>query len=102
MDEQKYQKYKLALLLDWLERKRTLDERNVAIPGSANLYSTRYVEGSPDLICKAVDCGFTTKHITAAVDHLIEHFPTWFIDGGIESNGRRGGKTRRTKESISE
>lgn len=83
MSETDYQKYKLAILLDWLKRRRLYEEKKIPIPGAANLYHLDIKELESDLVCTGPDCTFTTKDVCEAVNHLVTHYPDWFYTKNI-------------------
>jgi hypothetical protein len=82
MDESSYQKYKLAMLLDWMIVKDVFElvrERIIPI----NQEYVKKVYYPDELICKSIDCMFSTECIESAIDHLTEHFPEYFTDTGV-------------------
>lgn len=89
MDEPSYQKYKHTMMLDWLIRERVFETVNKQ--NSRGDWITHSKENEPNYICKsALDCEFTTTEIECAMDHLVKHFPEYFMDQNLKEQASKG------------
>lgn len=75
MDEAAYQKFKYAMLLNWIDFQQVYEP--VYVQGSGASWIDKK-ELPPNLLCKADGCRFTTKVMDAAIDHMEVHYPEWF------------------------
>lgn len=79
MDEVEYQKYKLAILLDWLDREELYAVKHYQNPSGCWI---QIPELQPAVMnCCHMDCEFSTVDVMTAVDHLVVHYSQWFDVG---------------------
>lgn len=79
MDEAEYQKYKLAILLEWLDR-----EELYAVKHVQNQYGNWIpvtVLQPATMHCCYMDCEYTTMDVLEAIEHLVVHYSQWFDVG---------------------